>query len=106
MTKKNGRLRSSILPSGFGDLATYGRVALEKEKGRNSPTLGTESVRAKAAVSAVGGLVEPKPQLEILGIETYEGEIVHAARWKPDFILQGKEATVIGTGCNARQVMP
>ncbi|EXJ85280.1 hypothetical protein A1O3_05955 [Capronia epimyces CBS 606.96] len=94
------------LAPGVGDLPTSERQALEKEKGVESTVLRVETVRAKIVVSAVGGLVEPKPPLEVPGIETFAGEIVHTARWKPDLNLQGKEVIVIGTGCSAGQVVP
>ncbi|KAK5464926.1 hypothetical protein LTS15_001489 [Exophiala xenobiotica] len=94
------------LAPGIGDMATYERKALAKEKGEDSSVLYTETVRAKVVVSAVGGLVEPKPPLAVPGIETFEGEIVHTARWKPGLNLQGKEVIVVGTGCSAGQVMP
>ncbi|KAL6246900.1 hypothetical protein RBB50_006207 [Rhinocladiella similis] len=94
------------LAPGVGDMATYERKAFEAEKGVGSSVLYTETVRAKVVVSAVGGLVEPKPPLDVPGKETFEGEIVHTARWKPDLNLQGKDVIVIGTGCSAGQVMP
>jgi cation diffusion facilitator CzcD-associated flavoprotein CzcO len=55
--------------------------------------------------SAVGGLVEPKPPLEIPGIDTFEGGIVHTARWK-DVDMKDKEVVLLGTGCSAGQVLP
>ncbi|KAL2430463.1 Baeyer-Villiger monooxygenase [Exophiala dermatitidis] len=94
------------LAPGVGDVSTSERKALEREKGIDAVVLRTETVRAKIVVSAVGGLVEPKPPLDVPGIETFEGEIVHTARWKPDLDLHDKEVIVIGTGCSAGQVVP
>lgn len=94
------------LAPGIGDLATSERKTLEKEKGVDSTVLRTETVRARVVVSAVGGLVEPKPPIQVPGLDTFEGEIVHTARWKPDINLQGKEVVVIGSGCSAAQVVP
>lgn len=94
------------LRPGIGDMATYERVAFEKENGVGSAVLYTEIARAKVVASAVGGLVEPKPPLEIPGLDTFEGEVVHTARWKADLDVKGKEVIVIGTGCSAGQVVP
>ncbi|OQV08247.1 hypothetical protein CLAIMM_12553 [Cladophialophora immunda] len=95
------------LAPGIGDLSTRERQALEKENGPNSKTvLRTEIVRAKVVCSAVGGLVEPKPPLDVPGFDTFEGEIVHTARWNPDLNVRGKDVIVIGTGCSAGQVVP
>ena len=94
------------LAPGVGDMSTRERQQFEKEKGANIAVLRTEKVRAKIVCSAVGGLVEPKPPLDVPGINTFEGEIVHTARWKPDLDLKDKEVVVIGTGCSAGQIMP
>ncbi len=94
------------LAPGVGDLSTRERQQWEKEKGVPTAVLRTETVRAKIVCSAAGGLVEPKPPLDVPGIETFEGEIVHTARWKKDLDLKDKEVIVIGTGCSAGQVMP
>lgn len=94
------------LAPGVGDLSTRERIQWEKEKGVHTAVLRTETVRAKIVCSAVGGLVEPKPPLDVPGIDTFEGEIVHTARWKKGLDLKDKEVVVIGTGCSAGQVMP
>lgn len=94
------------LAPGVGELSTRERQQLEQERGVNTVVLRTETVRAKIVCSAVGGLVEPKPPLDVPGIDTFEGEIIHTARWKHDLNLKDKEVIVLGTGCSAGQVMP
>ncbi|WP_084385728.1 flavin-containing monooxygenase [Rhodococcus sp. WMMA185] len=60
---------------------------------------------AKIVVSAVGTLCEPSlPDIE--GIEGFEGEIFHSARWNHDADLTGKRVAVIGTGASAIQIIP
>lgn len=67
----------------------------------------TETVRAKIVVSGVGGLVEPKTwPKDIPGIENFEGDIIHTARWNHQVDLRGKDVVVIGSGCSAAQVVP
>lgn len=69
--------------------------------------LRTEKVRAKIVASCVGGFVEPKAfPTDIPGRDSFEGEIIHTARWRPDVDLTGKDVVVIGTGCSAAQVIP
>ncbi len=64
-----------------------------------------ESVTARVVVSAVGGLVDPAyPEIE--GLESFEGEVFHTARWNHDYDLRGKRVAVIGTGASAVQVVP
>ena len=56
-------------------------------------------------VTGSGGLSEPKlPEIE--GIESFDGEIFHSARWNHDYDLTGKRVAVIGTGASAIQIVP
>ncbi len=62
-------------------------------------------VRADVLVSATGPLSEPLlPEIE--GIEDFQGEIFHSARWNHDYDLTGKRVAVIGTGASAIQIVP
>ncbi|QLY32828.1 flavin-containing monooxygenase [Nocardia huaxiensis] len=56
-------------------------------------------------ISAVGALCEPNLP-DIKGINTFEGEIFHSARWDHDSDLSGKRVAVIGTGASAIQIVP
>jgi cation diffusion facilitator CzcD-associated flavoprotein CzcO len=56
-------------------------------------------------VSAVGPLTEPAlPDID--GLDEFEGEIFHSARWNHDFDLTGKRVAIIGTGASAIQIIP
>jgi cation diffusion facilitator CzcD-associated flavoprotein CzcO len=95
------------LVPGTGDLSEGERNALISKEGEHSVYVKTEIVRAKVVVSGVGVLVEPKRWPEnIPGIEMFEGEVVHTARWKSDIDLTGKDVVIIGSGCSAAQVVP
>ncbi len=60
---------------------------------------------ADVLVGAMGPLAEPSlPDID--GIETFEGEIFHSARWNHDSDLAGKRVAVIGTGASAIQIVP
>jgi cation diffusion facilitator CzcD-associated flavoprotein CzcO len=60
---------------------------------------------ADVFVPAVGGLCEPAMP-DIKGIETFEGELFHSARWDHRVDLSGKRVAVIGTGASAIQIVP
>ena len=66
-------------------------------------TAGT--VVADVVISGSGGLSEPKNP-DIAGIDDFEGEIFHTARWNHAVDLTGKRVAVIGTGASAIQVIP
>jgi cation diffusion facilitator CzcD-associated flavoprotein CzcO len=60
---------------------------------------------ANFVVSAVGPLTEPAlPNIE--GLDGFEGEIFHSARWNHDYDLTGKRVAVIGTGASGIQIIP
>ena len=53
----------------------------------------------------MGPLAEPSyPKLP--GIEDFEGEVFHSARWNHDLNLSGRKVAVIGTGASAIQFVP
>lgn len=95
------------LVPGTGDLPNFDRDSLVAREGERSVYVKTEVVRAKIVVSGVGAIVEPKTWPEdIPGIETFEGELIHTARWDSNVDLQGKDVVVVGSGCSAVQVIP
>lgn len=63
------------------------------------------SVIADIVITGSGGLSEPKvPEIE--GMESFEGEVFHSARWNHDYDLTGKRVAVIGTGASSIQIVP
>ncbi|MFD3506248.1 flavin-containing monooxygenase [Nocardia sp. NPDC058666] len=60
---------------------------------------------ADTVVSAVGALCEPSLP-DIKGINDFEGEIFHSARWNHDADLTDKRVAVIGTGASSIQIVP
>jgi cation diffusion facilitator CzcD-associated flavoprotein CzcO len=64
-----------------------------------------DEVTARVVVSGVGGLVDPALP-NIKGLQSFDGELFHTARWNHDYDLTGKNVAVIGTGASAVQVVP
>ncbi len=63
------------------------------------------TVTADVVITGSGGLSEPRlPEIE--GLESFEGEIFHSARWNHDCDLTGKRVAVIGTGASSIQIVP
>ena len=60
---------------------------------------------ADFVVGAFGLLAEPVTP-DIPGIDTFEGTIMHSARWDHDHDLTGERVAVIGTGASAIQFVP
>lgn len=66
---------------------------------------GTETLAARAVISAVGQLNTPKLP-DIKGVGSFAGPAFHSAQWRDDVDLQGKRVAVIGTGASAFQIVP
>jgi cation diffusion facilitator CzcD-associated flavoprotein CzcO len=60
---------------------------------------------ADVVISGCGGLVEPAMP-DVPGVETFQGEAFHSARWNHDVDLTGKRVAVVGTGASAIQFVP
>ena len=64
-----------------------------------------EEYEADAVVIATGQLNQPHyPRLE--GIDSFEGNAFHSARWDHEYPLEGKRVAVVGTGASAVQFVP
>ena len=94
------------LAPGVGDMSSNERKSYETSHGAHSAVLVSETVRAKVVISAVGGLVEPRAFVDVPGIDSFQGEVVHTARWDPDLSVRDKHVVVVGTGCSGAQVVP
>ncbi|KAK0659781.1 hypothetical protein QBC41DRAFT_237011 [Cercophora samala] len=55
--------------------------------------------------SGSGQFNAPRP-LDVPGIETFQGPVIHSARWDHSVSLQGKKVVVFGNGCTAAQIVP
>jgi 4-hydroxyacetophenone monooxygenase len=65
---------------------------------------GLQTFEANAIVNAVGTFANPKfPSFE--GIEDFEGEVLHPARWPEDYDATGKRIAIIGNGSTGVQLL-
>jgi cation diffusion facilitator CzcD-associated flavoprotein CzcO len=68
-------------------------------------TTGRKRYTARTVVLASGPLPDHKLP-DIRGIDTYEGTVIHSARWDHDYDFAGKRVAVVGTGASAVQIIP
>lgn len=77
----------------------------EAELSRWRIETSNETFTADFVIAAPGALSEPAlPALP--GIDAFEGDAFHSARWRRDVDLRGKRVAVIGTGASAIQLVP
>lgn len=60
---------------------------------------------ANVLISAKGNLSDPAWP-NIPGLDTFEGQVMHSARWKEDYDFKNKKIGVIGNGSSAIQIVP
>lgn len=88
----------------------YGRAVqahnFHDEQGRWVTTFADGSqVSSRFVVRASGGLHQPSwPDLE--GLTTFQGDLVHSARWPQGLDLTGRSVAVIGSAASAIQIVP
>jgi cation diffusion facilitator CzcD-associated flavoprotein CzcO len=70
---------------------------------RIETTVGTFT--ARVAISGAGPLTEPKIP-DVPGLDRFQGDAFHSARWDHDVDLRGKRVASIGTGASAIQYVP
>ncbi len=84
---------------------TVESAAWDEDAGRWIVETSTGSFRARMLVPGMGPLAEPRiPDIE--GIEDFEGDVMHSARWDHSVDLKGKRVASIGTGASAIQYVP
>ena len=66
---------------------------------------GGETLVAQFLIAATGYLCQPRTP-DIPGIDTFEGRVLHAARWDDSYSMRGRRAAVIGTGSTGVQLIP
>ena len=88
------RLRTTVTNAVWSE--DEGRWEIETDGG---------DISARVLISAMGPLTEPSVP-DIPGLDDFEGETWHSARWNHDFDLEGKRVASIGTGASAIQYVP
>ncbi len=85
----------------FGELVT--RCEFDGEQWHVETASGVKD-RAHVIIAATGVLHQINvPELE--GVDSFEGEVFHSARWPEGLDLAGKRVGVVGTGSSAIQIV-
>ena len=84
---------------------TLEEAAWDDDEQRWHVTTDRGSFSARVLVSAMGPLTEPKIP-DVPGLEDFEGEVMHSARWDHDYDFGGKRVASVGTGASAIQYVP
>jgi 4-hydroxyacetophenone monooxygenase len=66
---------------------------------------GTETLDARAVISAVGALNQPRMP-DIPGMEDFQGPSFHSSRWDQSVDYRGKKFALVGAGASGFQIAP
>lgn len=55
--------------------------------------------------SGTGHFSKPR-ELDVPGLERFQGVAMHSARWREEVEVEGKKVVVFGNGCTATQIVP
>ncbi len=84
---------------------TVESAAWDEDAGRWIVQTDNGEYRARMLVPGMGPLAEPRiPDIE--GLEDFQGDVMHSARWDHSVNLKGKRVASIGTGASAIQYVP
>ncbi|MGI8662478.1 MAG: flavin-containing monooxygenase [Acidimicrobiales bacterium] len=103
VTTKHGlwphiRFGVTVVAATFDDDADLWRLTLSSEDGPSEMT-------ARWVIGALGPLERPAmPDIE--GLDSFEGPVMHTARWDHDCEHTGRRVSVLGTGASALQLIP
>jgi cation diffusion facilitator CzcD-associated flavoprotein CzcO len=92
--RRNVRLGHEVRQATWDDDASVWE--LETSHGR---------LRARVLVTGMGPLTEPKIP-DVPGLDSFEGPVIHSARWDHSVELDGKRVASVGTGASAIQYVP
>jgi cation diffusion facilitator CzcD-associated flavoprotein CzcO len=84
---------------------TVQSAAWDEDTGRWTVSTDRGDVRTRVLVAGMGPLAEPRIP-DIPGLEDFQGEVMHSARWDHDYDLKGKRVASVGTGASAIQYVP
>jgi 4-hydroxyacetophenone monooxygenase len=93
------RLRTEVLDAAWDGDGRRWRVRVRRPDG------STDELAARILISATG-IFNPPRYPDIEGLDSFDGPVVHTARWRPDVELTGKRVAVIGNGASAMQLCP
>jgi cation diffusion facilitator CzcD-associated flavoprotein CzcO len=88
----------------FGTTAEGARWDEEEQVWRVA-LAGGETLTARFLITATGYLSEPRKP-DIPGIASFDGKVIHSARWDDSYPFEGRRVGVLGTGVTAVQLIP
>ncbi|KAL9004644.1 MAG: hypothetical protein Q9188_002535 [Gyalolechia gomerana] len=99
------RFNSSVQEARWDDVKNRWLTVVRRPGGDETGHGDSYSMQSEFLVSAVGQLSTPKYP-SIKGLQSFNGNTMHSARWDWRYDLRDKNIGIIGTGATAAQIIP
>lgn len=101
----NFKIRDNIRFETYCDRLTYDQDSCRWSAQITGSDGRAETLTADVVISAVGILNVPKYP-SIPGLDSFQGDCFHTARWPEGYSVEGKRVGIIGNGASAMQIVP
>ncbi|KAF2735958.1 flavin-binding monooxygenase-like protein [Polyplosphaeria fusca] len=99
------RFNTSVEAATWDDDNSRWKVDVKVTGGKDAEFNSDYTIDCDFLISAVGQLNQPRyPSIE--GLDTFNGKMMHSARWDWSYDLRGKKIGIIGNGATAAQIIP
>lgn len=99
------RFNSAVDEAAWNDVEKKWKVTVKVEGGKDAEYTPQYTITTDYLVSGMGQLNEPSYP-SIPGLDSFEGKVIHSARWDWSYPLEGKRIGIIGNGATAAQAVP
>ncbi|KAK8912866.1 hypothetical protein H634G_09279 [Metarhizium anisopliae BRIP 53293] len=99
------RFNAEVEATAWNDSTHQWETSLTVLGGKAAERWASYTVTSDFVISAVGRLNVPRYP-NIAGLNSFQGKIMHSARWDPNHDLEGKKVAMIGNGATAAQILP
>ena len=102
---KHIRFNTEVEEAEWNEATNTWQTKIIRNGGKEAEFGQRYTITSDFLVSAVGQLNIPKYP-EILGLESFQGKVMHSARWDWDYDLRSKKIGIIGVGASSVQIVP
>ncbi|KAI3584129.1 hypothetical protein IWW34DRAFT_895258 [Fusarium oxysporum f. sp. albedinis] len=99
------RFSSEVTAAAWDSESQQWNVAIQVLAGKEAEFCARYSIKASFVIAGVGQLNEPFWP-KITGQESFQGKVMHSARWDWSYDFAGKRVGIIGNGATAIQIAP
>ena len=94
---KYARFNTTVEQAGWNDEILRWETTISIAGGKDAEFGSPYTIQSDFIVSAVGQLNMPR-SLDVAGADSFQGKLMHSARWDWSYPLEGRKIAVIGTG--------